>query len=163
MSHKITPFLWFDTEAEEAARFYCSLFKGAKLGKIQRLSDVPGPEGMSALVDGCGPHGTVHPVNCQPRMVTGESNLGTRIQLEGLTVEEVARYLELATGRRLSDALVDRIHRLQEVRELLHVPGVDRGLRRVADVGRRVRQVVVLLVDVEPGERREAPRPRPLE
>jgi len=29
---KITPFLWFDTQAEEAAKFYVSVFKG-KLGK----------------------------------------------------------------------------------------------------------------------------------
>ena len=29
---KITPFLWFDKEAEEAARFYVSIFKNAKIG-----------------------------------------------------------------------------------------------------------------------------------
>jgi len=33
---KITPCLWFDTEAEEAARFYCSIFKNSKLGRISR-------------------------------------------------------------------------------------------------------------------------------
>jgi len=33
---KITPFLWFDTEAEEAARFYVSVFKDSKLGRISR-------------------------------------------------------------------------------------------------------------------------------
>jgi predicted 3-demethylubiquinone-9 3-methyltransferase (glyoxalase superfamily) len=33
---KITPFLWFDNQAEEAAKFYVSLFKNAKLGKIVR-------------------------------------------------------------------------------------------------------------------------------
>ncbi|KKS96428.1 MAG: 3-demethylubiquinone-9 3-methyltransferase [Candidatus Gottesmanbacteria bacterium GW2011_GWA2_43_14] len=31
---KITPFLWFDREAEEAAKFYTSAFKNSKLGKI---------------------------------------------------------------------------------------------------------------------------------
>ena len=31
---KITPCLWFDTEAEEAAKFYCSVFKDSKLGKV---------------------------------------------------------------------------------------------------------------------------------
>ncbi|HUQ24255.1 MAG TPA: VOC family protein [Burkholderiales bacterium] len=30
---KITPFLWFDTQAEEAAKFYVSVFKDGKLGK----------------------------------------------------------------------------------------------------------------------------------
>jgi hypothetical protein len=29
---KITPFLWFDTQAGEAARFYVSLFKNSKIG-----------------------------------------------------------------------------------------------------------------------------------
>jgi predicted 3-demethylubiquinone-9 3-methyltransferase (glyoxalase superfamily) len=35
--HKITPCLWFDTQAEEAARFYCSVFKNSKIGKISRF------------------------------------------------------------------------------------------------------------------------------
>src|SRR6266704_130389 len=33
---KITPFLWFDSEAEEAAKFYTSIFKNSKIGKISR-------------------------------------------------------------------------------------------------------------------------------
>lgn len=37
--HKITPFLWFDSQAEEAARFYVSVFRDAKLGKIARYGD----------------------------------------------------------------------------------------------------------------------------
>jgi|GEM_PF-4174635 len=31
MSQKITPFLWFDGRAEEAARFYTSIFKNASV------------------------------------------------------------------------------------------------------------------------------------
>lgn len=31
---KITPFLWYDHEAEEAANFYVSIFKNSKIGKI---------------------------------------------------------------------------------------------------------------------------------
>jgi predicted 3-demethylubiquinone-9 3-methyltransferase (glyoxalase superfamily) len=38
-AQKITPCLWFDTEAEEAARFYCSVFKDSRLGKINRYVD----------------------------------------------------------------------------------------------------------------------------
>src|SRR5690349_12141067 len=33
---KITPFLWFDNQAEEAAQFYVSVFKDATMGKVQR-------------------------------------------------------------------------------------------------------------------------------
>jgi predicted 3-demethylubiquinone-9 3-methyltransferase (glyoxalase superfamily) len=33
---KITPFLWFDDKAEEAAKFYASIFKNSKVGKMSR-------------------------------------------------------------------------------------------------------------------------------
>jgi predicted 3-demethylubiquinone-9 3-methyltransferase (glyoxalase superfamily) len=34
--HKITPCLWFDDQAEEAAKFYTSIFKNSKIGKTTR-------------------------------------------------------------------------------------------------------------------------------
>ena len=44
--NKISPFLWFDTQAEEAARFYVSVFKNSRLGKITRYgAGSPGPAG----------------------------------------------------------------------------------------------------------------------
>ena len=44
---KITPFLWFDKEAEEAARFYVSIFKNSKVGRVTRYGDAgPGPKGQ---------------------------------------------------------------------------------------------------------------------
>ena len=36
---KLTPCLWFDDKAEEAARFYVSIFKNAKLGNIARYGE----------------------------------------------------------------------------------------------------------------------------
>jgi predicted 3-demethylubiquinone-9 3-methyltransferase (glyoxalase superfamily) len=33
---KITPCLWFESQAEEAAKFYVSVFKNSKIGKISR-------------------------------------------------------------------------------------------------------------------------------
>lgn len=36
---KITPFLWFNTEAEEAAKFYTSIFKNSKILNIARYSE----------------------------------------------------------------------------------------------------------------------------
>jgi predicted 3-demethylubiquinone-9 3-methyltransferase (glyoxalase superfamily) len=32
----ITPFLWFDNKAEQAAKFYCSIFKNSKIVKLNR-------------------------------------------------------------------------------------------------------------------------------
>lgn len=36
---KITPFLWFDNQAEEAAKFYVSIFKQSKIGKVARYGE----------------------------------------------------------------------------------------------------------------------------
>jgi predicted 3-demethylubiquinone-9 3-methyltransferase (glyoxalase superfamily) len=44
---KITPFLWFDNQAEEAAKLYTSLFDGSKIGGVRRYGDAgPGPKGQ---------------------------------------------------------------------------------------------------------------------
>ncbi|MGB9936507.1 MAG: VOC family protein [Methanobacterium sp.] len=43
---KITPFLWFDNQAEEAMNFYVSIFKNSKFISVTRYGkDAPGPEG----------------------------------------------------------------------------------------------------------------------
>jgi predicted 3-demethylubiquinone-9 3-methyltransferase (glyoxalase superfamily) len=43
---KITPFLWFDGKAEEAANFYVSVFKNSKIGNVTRCGEGgPGPKG----------------------------------------------------------------------------------------------------------------------
>src|SRR5215208_6441453 len=43
---KITPFLWFDTQAEEAMNFYVSVFENSKV-----LSVTPGPNGIASSVN----------------------------------------------------------------------------------------------------------------
>lgn len=52
--HKITPCLWFDTQAEDAAKFYASVFKNSKIGKISRYGkagqDVHGKKSGSVMV-----------------------------------------------------------------------------------------------------------------
>ena len=43
---KITPFLWFNGNAEEAMNFYVSVFKNSKVGRVARCGDAgPGPKG----------------------------------------------------------------------------------------------------------------------
>ncbi len=56
---KITPFLWFNGQAEEAARFYTSIFKNSKVGTITHYGEEgPGPKGsvmtVSFQLDGQG-------------------------------------------------------------------------------------------------------------
>jgi predicted 3-demethylubiquinone-9 3-methyltransferase (glyoxalase superfamily) len=70
---KITPFLWFDNAAEEAARFYTSVFKHAKLEDPDRSpEDEAGPkeavtsvtfelEGQQFIALNGGPHFTFSP------------------------------------------------------------------------------------------------------
>src|SRR6266404_7641806 len=36
---KITPFLWFDDNAEEAVKFYTSIFKNSRIGNVARYGD----------------------------------------------------------------------------------------------------------------------------
>ncbi len=43
---KITPFLWFDTQAEDAMNFYVSIFKNSKV-----LGVTPGPNGIASSVN----------------------------------------------------------------------------------------------------------------
>jgi len=79
---KITPFLWFDDNAEEAVNFYVSLFADSKVNNITRYGEGgPGPEGqiMTASFElhgqefmalNGGPHFTFSPaisffVNCE--------------------------------------------------------------------------------------------------
>jgi len=51
-SKPFTTFLWFDTQAEEAARYYVSIFKNSRLGTIHRYTSAgPGEEGSVMLVE----------------------------------------------------------------------------------------------------------------
>jgi predicted 3-demethylubiquinone-9 3-methyltransferase (glyoxalase superfamily) len=49
---KIITSLWFDTEAEEAANFYCSKFRDSKILNVSHYGSAgPRPEGMVLAVD----------------------------------------------------------------------------------------------------------------
>jgi predicted 3-demethylubiquinone-9 3-methyltransferase (glyoxalase superfamily) len=50
---KVTPFLWFDGQAENAARFYVSLFPDSRIERVTRSpADTPGgPAGMVLTVE----------------------------------------------------------------------------------------------------------------
>jgi predicted 3-demethylubiquinone-9 3-methyltransferase (glyoxalase superfamily) len=86
---KITPFLWFDGKAEEAANFYTSIFKNSTILNVARYGEAgPGPKGtvMTATfqIEGQqftalngGPHYTFSPaisffVNCETQTEVDE-------------------------------------------------------------------------------------------
>ncbi len=48
---RISPFLWFDGQAEAAALFYTSVFRNSSIGEISRYGDAgPGPKGSVMVV-----------------------------------------------------------------------------------------------------------------
>jgi len=48
---KITPFLWFDHQAEEAAGFYISIFNNSRIKTVTRYGEAgPGPKGSAMTV-----------------------------------------------------------------------------------------------------------------
>lgn len=73
MSHKITPFLWFDDKAEEAMNFYTSIFKTCEVVNVSRYGEAgpgePGSvmtvtfriEGQEFIALNGGPHFTLTP------------------------------------------------------------------------------------------------------
>lgn len=87
--HKITPFLWYNDQAEEAMNFYTSIFKNSKTGSITRNGEAgPGPagkamsvtfeiEGQEFIAFNGGPHFTFTPaislfVNCETQAEVDE-------------------------------------------------------------------------------------------
>ena len=49
---KITPFLWFNDQAEEAVNYYVSIFKDASIGKVSRYGEgMPAPAGTAMVVE----------------------------------------------------------------------------------------------------------------
>jgi predicted 3-demethylubiquinone-9 3-methyltransferase (glyoxalase superfamily) len=49
---KITPFLWFNGQAEQAAKYYASIFPKSKIRKVTRYGDAgPGPKGSVMTVE----------------------------------------------------------------------------------------------------------------
>ncbi len=52
MAQKISPFLWFDTNAEDAANFYVSVFKNSEILEVSRSGENgPGPAGQAFVVN----------------------------------------------------------------------------------------------------------------
>jgi len=52
MQDRITPMLWFDHQAEEAAQFYTSIFRNARITGVSRYGEAgPGPKGTAMVVE----------------------------------------------------------------------------------------------------------------
>jgi len=74
---KIVPFLWFDGKAEEAAKFYVSIFKNSKIVSATPMSVTFQLEGQQFYALNGGPHYTFTPaislfVNCETQQEVDE-------------------------------------------------------------------------------------------
>ena len=101
---KITPFLWFDGQTEEAMEFYTAIFKNSKIIGVMRYGEAgPGPKGtvMSATFElegqqfialNGGPQFTFSPAG-RGRQVVGEARRGWRTTKMRLAQGQVRRLL----------------------------------------------------------------------
>ncbi|MET0989882.1 MAG: VOC family protein [Glaciihabitans sp.] len=93
---KITPFLWFDTQAEEAATFYVSLFENSSITEVSRWGEgAPAPAGsaMSVLftLDGV----DFHALNAGPVF---QFNEAVSFFIRAETQEEIDRLWDALTA-----------------------------------------------------------------
>jgi predicted 3-demethylubiquinone-9 3-methyltransferase (glyoxalase superfamily) len=89
ISQKITPFLWFDTQAQEAASFYTSVFPDSRILSISRYSEnmhLPPGTVMAVAFELCGQRFTA--LNGGPQVKFNESvsfvvNCDTQAEIDG--------------------------------------------------------------------------------
>jgi predicted 3-demethylubiquinone-9 3-methyltransferase (glyoxalase superfamily) len=92
MKQRINPFLWFDTQAEEAARFYTSVFDDSRIVSITRYGDAgPLPKGTVMTVDFVLDGVRVQALNGGPLFKFNEA-ISLAVNCE--TQDEVDRYWE---------------------------------------------------------------------
>ncbi len=96
ITQRITPFLWFNDNAEEAANFYISIFPNSKiLNIVRRPAGVPGPEGAAMVVafslDGC----SFTALNGGPQFTFGEA---VSFVIACDTQQEIDHYWDTLTG-----------------------------------------------------------------
>jgi len=92
---RITPFLWFDHQAEEAARFYTSIFPNSKIEKISHYGDAgPGPKGTVMTVEFVLDGQHVIALNGGPQFTFNES---ISLSVDCKTQDEVDRYWGMLT------------------------------------------------------------------
>jgi predicted 3-demethylubiquinone-9 3-methyltransferase (glyoxalase superfamily) len=150
---KITPFLWFDNNAEEAINFYVSIFKNSKLLSMNRYGEAgPGPKGtvMSATFQlegqqfmalNGGPHFSFSPaislfVNCETQQEVDELweklSAGGKKERCGWLKDKYGlswQIIPSALGRMLSDRDPEKSKRVMKA--MLQMDKIDiRGLKQ---------------------------------
>lgn len=93
---KITPCLWFDTQAEEAAKFYTSVFPNSTIDEVTRYGkDMPMPEGTALTVEFTLDGQTFTALNGGPQFTFSEA---ISFQVDCADQAEVDRYWDTLTA-----------------------------------------------------------------
>ena len=93
---KISPFLWFDSQAEEAAKFYVSVFPNSKITKTSHYGEGgPGPQGSVMVVEFELDGQTVLALNGGPQFKFSEA---ISLNVECKDQAEVDRYWKALTA-----------------------------------------------------------------
>ncbi len=96
MSQKITPSLWFDTEAEDAAAFYTSVFPNSRIVSVARYTEAgPRPAGTVMTVEFELDGQAFVGINGGPQFTFSEA---VSFQITCETQEEIDRYWERLTA-----------------------------------------------------------------
>jgi len=140
---KITPFLWYDGKAEEAAKFYTSIFKNSKIVNIR-----PGPqgsvmgvefqlEGQDFIALNGGPHFTFSPaisffVSCKTQAEVDELwqklSAGGEKQPCGWLKDKFGEIIPTVLGEMLQDKDAGKAKRVMEA--MLQMKKIDiKGLK----------------------------------
>ena len=103
---KISPFLWFNDQAEEAVKFYSKVFKNSKIKTITRYGEAgPGPKGsvMTASINGVS--WQIVPT-IQPKLLTDRDPVkANRVMQAMLKMNKIdIAALKAAYGRKYSTA-----------------------------------------------------------
>jgi predicted 3-demethylubiquinone-9 3-methyltransferase (glyoxalase superfamily) len=154
---KITPFLWFDGKAEEAANFYVSIFNNSKIESVTRGEAGPGPQGTAMSVifqlDGQeffalngGPHFTFSPaisffVNCATQQEVDELweklSVGGQKQRCGWLKDKYGlswQIIPSVLGEMLRDKDAEKSNRV--MRAMMQMDKIDiKGLKQAYDRG----------------------------
>jgi predicted 3-demethylubiquinone-9 3-methyltransferase (glyoxalase superfamily) len=92
---KIRPFLWFDGKAEEAAKFYTSIFKNSEIRSISQMSATFQLDGLEFIALNGGPQFKFSPatsffVECETREAVDEA--WKKLAKAGTVLMELAAY-----------------------------------------------------------------------
>ncbi|HVT37059.1 MAG TPA: VOC family protein [Nevskiaceae bacterium] len=97
MSSRITPFLWFDGKAEEAAKLYCSIFPNSKITQVVRSTvDTPGTPRGGVLTVGFTLNGLEYTAMNGGPMVSFNESVSFVVHCK--TQEEIDHYWDRLTA-----------------------------------------------------------------